>query len=122
MTYEQKVTAVQDKSWHIIREYREENKNPIVLDAALLFQAGWNDLCDEVWLVTSSPVDLVRERLTSRGLTIEEINKRINSQHEYSLLVGQADIHIDNSYSMESLSETVKSIWTMRIQQTKKGI
>ncbi|MBL75544.1 MAG: dephospho-CoA kinase [Chloroflexi bacterium] len=98
-----------------IQAYREEGQSLVVLDAALLFQAGWNDLCDEIWLVTSTPIDAIYERLFKRGLTDKEIKRRLEAQEEYGLLVNLADIHIENSHSIEDLRQTVKSIWTERI-------
>ena len=38
----------------------------IVLDAAVLFEAGWDVLCDEVWTVSAAP-ERALERLVSRN-------------------------------------------------------
>mmetsp|Transcript_53758 Transcript_53758/g.60053 ORF Transcript_53758/g.60053 Transcript_53758/m.60053 type:complete len:310 (+) Transcript_53758:59-988(+) len=57
------------------------NKRPIVvLEAAVLIDAGWEDILDGVWVVTV-PREIALTRLTeTRGLTIEEARKRIEAQ------------------------------------------
>lgn len=33
----------------------EEGTEAVVLEAAVLLEAGWDDLCDELWVVQVSP-------------------------------------------------------------------
>ena len=113
---------IREQVRRIIRYYQEEGMRIIVLDAALLYQANWNDLCDEVWLVTSSPIDLIYERLSKRGLTVEDIKKRLDSQGDLKSLIDRADVHIENSHSIERLHQTVHSIWADRIQALQKEV
>ncbi|HCH35666.1 MAG TPA: dephospho-CoA kinase [Dehalococcoidia bacterium] len=97
-----------------------EKKKIVILDAALLYQANWHDLCDEVWLITANPVDLIYKRLAKRGLTSEEIKKRLDSQGDYEALIDRADVHIENSFSVRNLHKTVHSIWADKIQALQK--
>ena len=58
---------------------RVQDTTVAVVDAALLFEAGWDSLVDEVW-VTDSPIENVIERLQARnGLSAQEVHKRIDS-------------------------------------------
>jgi dephospho-CoA kinase len=59
----------------------DQSKRPIVvLEAAVLLDAGWDDLFDGVWVVTA-PRDVAVQRLIeSRGLSKEEADKRIDAQ------------------------------------------
>ena len=50
------------------------------VEAAVLFEAGWDALFDEVWVV-SAPPGVARQRLMDRnGFSAEEAGKRIASQ------------------------------------------
>lgn len=57
------------------------NKYPvIVLEAAVLLDAGWEDMLDGVWVVTT-PSDIAVDRLVqNRGFSEEEAKKRIQAQ------------------------------------------
>src|SRR5439155_8816703 len=61
-----------DLVWPLLRERigglieeRKSDRGVLVFDAAVLFEAGWQDLFDEVWVVIA-PSDVVRERLIAR--------------------------------------------------------
>ena len=86
-----------------------------VIDAAVLVQAGWDDLADEVWMVRA-PIGVAAERVAkARGLKAWEAQGRIAAQQE---LVRQAetkaDVIIDNSGSLDELQATVRQLWTER--------
>ena len=87
-----------------------------VVDAALLFEAGWDSLVDEVW-VTDSPVEAVIERLQARnGLSAPEVLKRIDSQMDRSARLEKAQVVVDNSAGVAELKRTVTSIWDCRVK------
>jgi dephospho-CoA kinase len=86
-----------------------------VVDAAVLIQAGWDDLTDEVWFV-KAPTEIVAERVAqARGLQAWEIMGRINAQQE---LVQEAEakagVVIGNAGSMEELREKIEQLWKVR--------
>jgi dephospho-CoA kinase len=87
-----------------------------VVEAALLFEAGWDSLVDEVW-VTDSPVEAVIERLQVRnGLSAPDVLKRIESQMERSARLEQAQVVVDNSADVAELKRTVTSLWNSRVK------
>ena len=56
------------------------NSNVIVLEAAIMIEAGWYDIVDELWVsVTSTPITINRLKIRN-NLSTEEAEKRINSQ------------------------------------------
>jgi len=64
------------------KEIEEHSKDNvlIVLEAALLIEAGWDDLCDEIW-ATETDDDIAIRRLMKRNkLSKEEAVRRMNSQ------------------------------------------
>ncbi len=97
-----------------IGEHRDSGHSVVVLDAALLYQAGWNDLTDEVWAVSASPVAVV-ERLRGRGLSPDGIQRRLEAQGRTDLLLARADALIDNSGSLDDLDIRIRQLWEERI-------
>ena len=56
------------------------NNNVIVLEAAIMIEAGWYDIVDELWVsVTSTPITINRLKIRN-NLSTEEAEKRIKSQ------------------------------------------
>ena len=92
----------------LVRQQFESNLNRlvsepiVVLMIPLLFEAGLDNLCTEVWVVHCSP-EQQRQRLIDRnGLTVEDADRRIQSQWPLAKKVGLADQVIDNSGETES--------------------
>jgi dephospho-CoA kinase len=83
----------------------------LVFEAAVLIEAGWTDLVDEVWVV-SVPVEVARERLMARnGITAEQADARIGSQLTNEERVRHAVVTIDNSGSIADLERRVAEAW-----------
>ena len=104
-----------------IQSLEAEGVRVVVVEAALLFEAGWDSLVDEVW-VTDSPTESVVQRLQARnGLSEEEIHKRMDSQMSSVERNSRADQVLDNSGNVELLEETVQVLWDTRVKGLSKG-
>ena len=89
-----------------------ERTGVLVFEAAVLIEAGWWDLVDQVWVVTA-PIGLARERLIARnGLTREQADARINSQMTNEERIPFADVVIENGGDLETLAKRVDAAWT----------
>lgn len=98
-----------------IEALRSQGVEVVVVEAALLFEAGWDSLVQEVW-VTDSPEQMVIERLQRRnGLSEEEAHKRISFQMDRSERLGKADFVIDNSGDVAGLESAVNELWNRRV-------
>ncbi|MCH8989562.1 MAG: dephospho-CoA kinase [Chloroflexi bacterium] len=98
-----------------IEVLRSQGVGVVVVEAALLFEAGWDSLVEEVW-VTDSPDQIVIERLNKRnGLSEEEVRKRISSQMDRTERLEKADFVIDNSGDMAGLESAIKELWDSRV-------
>ena len=98
-----------------IEALRIEGVDVVVVEAALLFEAGWDSLVEEVW-ATDSPEQMVIERLKNRnGLSEDEARKRISSQMDRSERLGKADCVIDNSGDVAGLESAVRELWDRRV-------
>lgn len=98
-----------------IEGYRAEGKSVVVVEAALLFEARWDTLVDEVW-VTVSPMELAVRRIQARnGLPESEIRQRMDSQMPAAERLRRATVVIDNSGDLADLERTVKGLWDSRV-------
>ena len=84
-----------------------------VLEAALLFDAGWDDLADEVW-VTVAAAQVAAERTSARsGIPVEQVLERIQkAQMESDERVRRSDVVIDTGGTMEQTVERARAAWT----------
>lgn len=99
-----------------VQELREQGADVVVVEAALLFEAGWDSLVGEVWS-TESPENLVIKRLQSRsGLSQEEAKKRIDSQMSAEERKSRSQVVVDNSGDLIELERVVRSIWDRRVK------
>ena len=100
-----------------IDAHREDGAEAVVVEAALLFEAGWDSLVQEVW-VTDSPVEVVIGRLAQRnGMNEGEARRRISSQMSREERLERADFVIDNSKDVESMREAIDELWATRVKE-----
>ncbi len=98
-----------------IEVLRSQGVGVVVVEAALLFEAGWDSLVEEVW-VTDSPEQIVIERLKQRnGLSEEEARKRIHSQMDRAERLERSDFVIDNSGDMAGFESAIQELWDRRV-------
>lgn len=82
-----------------------------VLEAAVLFEAGWEDLVDEIWVVVVEP-DLAVRRLAERnGLDEAAARARLASQLSNAERTARADTVIENNGTIEDLERRVQRAW-----------
>jgi dephospho-CoA kinase len=84
---------------------------PIVIEAAILIEAHWQPLFDEIWLVVA-PREKVIERVEAeRGLKPEQTEARIKAQLSNEERRKHASLVIDNSATMADLRVNVAALW-----------
>jgi dephospho-CoA kinase len=81
-----------------------------VLDAPLLWEAGWNGWCDKIVFV-DVPRDERLRRAAARGWTREEFAAREAAQESLECKRGGADWVIDNSGPPEQTRTAVERLW-----------
>lgn len=101
---------------HRLEQARQRGGVPaIVLEAAILLEAGWRPLVDEVWLIAADR-EAVLERLSvSRGLSREQIRSRLKHQMTDDERRREADVVIENTSSLDELRMRVRETWAARI-------
>lgn len=95
-----------------VRAHAPDARPPlIVLDAAILFEAGWDALCDETWAVETEAETAVARLMARNGLTRGEALARINAQLTTEERTGKAARVIRNDGSLEELEAAVEAAW-----------
>lgn len=90
---------------------RAEGTPVVVLEAAVLIEADWIDITDQVWVVVVPP-DLARQRVVERnGLTPEQADARIAAQLTNDERRQHAKVVIENAGTVEDLRAKVDAAW-----------
>ena len=102
-----------------IERLKGEGVDLVVLEAAVLIEANWTDLADEVW-VTAAPEETAVERLkNTSGLTEEQARARIRSQLSAEERAEHADVIIDTNCELSEVRAKVDDLW-QRLQSRRK--
>ncbi len=88
---------------------------PIVVEAAVLVEAGWQWLVDEIWVVTCSRERAVSRVIAARGLSREQVERRIGNQISETERTRDADCVIRNDGSLAELRAGIERCWRERI-------
>ncbi len=93
---------------------REHPEDMVVFDVPLLIESGWQDVADEVWLVTA-PLQQRIQRIAIRdGLDEERARQRIFSQMPDEDKAKYAQVIINNGGSIQELRELVGKLYAER--------
>ena len=99
-----------------IRAQREDGvKAPIVVEAAVLIEAGWQWLVDEIWVVTVAPELAIARVMASRKLSREEVERRIASQLSDAQRTREATCVVSNDGTLDELRAAIERCWRERV-------
>ncbi|TMB20017.1 MAG: dephospho-CoA kinase [Deltaproteobacteria bacterium] len=84
---------------------------PLVVEAAVLLEAGWRPLVDRVWVVSTRREHAIARIVAARGLTREEVERRLDAQLSDAERRRQADLVIENDGPPAALQAAVEDAW-----------
>ena len=90
---------------------RSGEARPIVIEAAILIEANWQPLFDEIWLVSASRQQVVARVERDRGLKPEQTEARIRTQLSDDERRKYATTVIRNDGTLEELRAAVTRLW-----------
>jgi dephospho-CoA kinase len=103
--------AIRTEMHRRLEGYREAGVPVVVVEAAVLLEAGWDEEVDEIWAVTTDPV-LAVERVTGRnGLSRDEARRRLAAQMTNAERTARAGFVIENNGAIHELAEQVDALW-----------
>jgi dephospho-CoA kinase len=104
----------------IKRQIAAARKSPrvvaVVLDAAILFEAGWDDLCTAVVFVRAPALGRARRAAAQRGWDRSRWRKREISQISLDKKRRKSDYVIDNSSGVSRLRDQVRRLFLAIVQ------
>ena len=92
-------------------ELRRQGVHVAVLEAALLIEADWVDLTDEVWLMLVPPAVAAQRIMERSGLSADDAEARIASQLSNEERLEHADVLIDTDCSLAEVARRVDELW-----------
>ena len=95
----------------IRRAARRGEAPAVVLDAAILLEAGWDDLCDRVVFVDAPRADRLARVEAHRGWDDARLTARERSQRPPEAKRARADLVLPNQGSLEDLEAAIEPFW-----------
>ena len=83
----------------------------VILEAAVLFEAGWEDMGDATWVVMAEPEVAIMRAMARDGLTREAIEKRLSSQLSNTDRAARADLVIENNTLEADFLAALDAAW-----------
>lgn len=93
--------AVWEEIMKRLENARQNNKNIAVLEAAILLESKYADICDELWYIYADRGSRVERLLSSREITGEKIGHVMERQLSEKGFREGCDFVIDNSGDFE---------------------
>ena len=94
-----------------LSEFEAAGNSLVVLEAAVLFEAGWEDLVDEVWVVVVEPDQAIQRLAARNGLDETAARARIESQLSNEERTSRANVVITNNGTLEALETAIQGAW-----------
>ena len=94
-----------------LQELRKKGVEVVVLEAPLLFEAGWDKLVDEVWVTVASRETILKRLKERSQLSKEEALARIGSQLSSEERERRAKVVINTDCHLDELRARVEELW-----------
>ena len=82
----------------------------VVLDAPIMFRAGWDDICDQIVFV-DAPIDVRRQRAALRGWKEGELERRESRQVAIDEKRERSTGVVDNAGDKQETRDQVNLLW-----------
>ena len=99
---EQRIQAKRDEGY----------TSPIVVEAAILIEANWLPLADEVWVVVTEKNAVIERVAEQRGMATKDTEARIANQLSNQERFKYATVVIHNDGSLEDLQQQIQQVWS----------
>lgn len=104
----------------LIHEKRAAGERlPIVIEAAILIEANWLPLFNEVWLVVATQERVIDRVERDRGLAREQTEARIRAQLSNDERRKHAALVIANDGTIDELRRNVKEVWQLALERNR---
>ncbi|XP_024836655.1 bifunctional coenzyme A synthase isoform X2 [Bos taurus] len=101
-----------------------EGKRVCVIDAAMLLEAGWQNMVHEVWTVVIPETEAIRRIMERDGLSEAAAQSRLQSQMSGQQLVDQSHVVLSTMWEPHVTQRQVEKAWALlqkRISEAPSG-
>ncbi len=102
---------IREETLRRLADCRAQKAPAAVLDVPLLFEAGWESMADETWVVYARPEVQLARLMARNGFSEAEARARIASQMAPEERNRRADVVIDNSGTVAETRAQVDDAW-----------
>ena len=99
----------------LLQDLKHRGTQVVVLEAAVLIEAGWAPLVDQVWVTVASDENVVKRLQARNGLTEEQVLSRIKTQMPSEERLRHANAVIDTNGTVEEVRAQVRQLWNVKV-------
>ncbi len=101
---------------------RQSNPDAIVvLEAAVLFEAGWEDMGEEIWVLTVDRETAIERSMERDNAPRDAVERRLDSQLSNEVRTSRADVVITNDGSVATMLEQIDSAFAQSTGESGTG-
>jgi dephospho-CoA kinase len=94
-----------------IKRVRSDGKiDYYVIEAALLIQDGYREICDTIWFIYTDEQTRIKRLVAGRGKTAKDYEAVIKNQDDEDFYRANCDVVIDNSNDFESTQNVINDL------------
>lgn len=99
-----------------LAELDKQGVDVAVIEAAILFEAGWEVLADEVWVTVVDPETAAQRAAERSGLEPQQVLERIKSQMSNEERIERSDIAISTEGEISDTARRTEQEW-LKLQE-----
>jgi dephospho-CoA kinase len=115
-----RITARVRKALERLQE-RPPSPPIVVIEAALLVEAGWQSLVDKTLVIVAQPSTQVARLMAGPGMTLDQAEARLRAQLPLSRKLKAADLQINGEAPLGDVRRQVHSVWNGLREQLETG-
>lgn len=102
--------AVKEEVRHLIAKEQKKNTNFFFLEAALLLEDHYEEICDELWYVYVSDENRMKRLKYTRGYTTERVEQIMQNQAPKDMFFNSCDRVLDNNGTFLETQDQIDAI------------
>lgn len=96
-----------------IQKYSDAGEKVVILEAAILLEAGWESMVHEVWVTIIPPTEAVKRMVERNNLSEEQASQRLESQMSNIDRVQRSNVILSSLWEPEYTQSQVEKAWSL---------
>jgi phosphopantetheine adenylyltransferase/dephospho-CoA kinase len=111
---------IMERIKELISEVASKGAQVCIVEAALLLEAGWDEVVNEIWVSVIPEAEAIKRLKDRNGLSEEEAKKRLASQLKNKERVSQANVVLSTLWEPAYTQKQVEKAWKGLQERIKK--